>query len=46
MRDGWGGQRITVFPELDMVVVLTGGNYATHAPVNEIVTNYILPAVR
>ena len=46
MRDGWGGQRITVFPELDMVVILTGGNYATPAPVNEIVTNYILPAVR
>lgn len=46
MRDGWGGQRITIFPELDTVVVLTGGNYATHAPANEIVTNYILPAVR
>ena len=46
LRDGWGGQRITVFPELDMVVVLTGGNYATRAPVNEIVTNHILPAVR
>jgi len=46
MRDGWGGQRITIFPELDMVVVLTGGNYATHAPVNEIVIDYILPAIR
>lgn len=45
LRDGWGGQRITVFSELDMVVVLTGGNYATHAPINEIVTNHILPAV-
>jgi CubicO group peptidase (beta-lactamase class C family) len=27
---GWGGQWIGLFPDLDMVVVLTGGNYATH----------------
>jgi len=46
MRDGWGGQRITVFPDLDMVVILTGGNYATYAPVNEIITRYVLPAIR
>jgi CubicO group peptidase (beta-lactamase class C family) len=46
LRDGWGGQRITVFPDLDMVVVLTGGNYAAYAPVNEIITRHILPAVR
>ena len=46
LRDGWGGQRITVFPDLDMVVILTGGNYATYAPVNEMITRYILPAVR
>ena len=43
---GWGGQRIALFPDLDMVVVLTGGNYATHEPVYEILTRYILPAVR
>lgn len=24
---GWGGQRITVIPDLDMVVVTTGGYY-------------------
>ena len=46
LRDGWGGQRITVFPDLEMVVILTGGNYATYAPVNDIITRYILPAVR
>ena len=45
-RDGWGGQRIQVFPSLNMVVVLTGGNYAKEStPVNEIITRYILPAV-
>jgi len=43
---GWGGQRITLFPDLDMVVVLTGGNYATHEPVQEILTRHILQAVR
>jgi CubicO group peptidase (beta-lactamase class C family) len=43
---GWGGQRIALFPDLDMVVVLTGGNYATHEPVYEILTRYILPAVQ
>jgi CubicO group peptidase (beta-lactamase class C family) len=43
---GWGGQRIIVFPSLDMVVVFTGGNYVGASPVDEIVTRYILPAVR
>jgi CubicO group peptidase (beta-lactamase class C family) len=44
-RSGWGGQKIIVFPSLDMVVVFTGGNYAEPEPVDEIVTRYILPAV-
>ena len=44
---GWGGQRIYMFPSLDMVVVLTGGNYGTSQkePVDEIITLYVLPAV-
>ena len=46
LRTGWGGQRISVYPEVNMVVILTGGNYATAEPVNEIITRYILPAVR
>jgi CubicO group peptidase (beta-lactamase class C family) len=41
---GWGGQRITVFPSLDMVVVFTGGNYVQQEPVDEIISRYILPA--
>jgi CubicO group peptidase (beta-lactamase class C family) len=43
---GWGGQRISVFPSLDMVVVSTGGNYVAEDPVDEIITRFILPAVR
>jgi CubicO group peptidase (beta-lactamase class C family) len=45
---GWGGQTITVFPDLDMVVVLTGGSYwepPRHSP-EAIVTRYVLPSVR
>jgi CubicO group peptidase (beta-lactamase class C family)/penicillin V acylase-like amidase (Ntn superfamily) len=42
---GWGGQRIIVFPSLDMVLVFTGWNYVGEEPVDEIVTQYILPAV-
>jgi len=44
--EGWGGQRIIVFPRLDMVVVFTGGNYVDEDPVDEIVARHILPAVR
>ena len=37
LASGWGGQKIVVFPSLDMVVILTGGNYATHEPDLEII---------
>jgi len=43
---GWGGQRIIVLPAWEMVVVFTGGNYASGDPSEEILTRYILPAVR
>lgn len=46
LRTGWGGQRITVFPSLEMVVVFTGGNHATPDPENEIMTRHVLPSVR
>ena len=42
---GWGGQRVDIFPGLEMVVVMTGGNYVLEDPGNEIVEKYILPAV-
>jgi len=42
---GWGGQHIMVLPELDAVVVFTGGNYVTHRPPFEILEDYLLPAL-
>ena len=36
---GWGGQRSIVFPELNMVVVFTGGNYIGEEPVEEMVVD-------
>ena len=41
---GWGGQRLMVFPALELVVVMTGGNYVEDEPVDEILIRYILPA--
>lgn len=43
---GWGGQRIIVLPDWEMVVVFTGGNYASADPSEEILTRYVLPAVQ
>ena len=43
--DGWGGQNIMVFPELDTVVVFTGGNYTTKTVEFKILEKYILPAI-
>ena len=43
---GWGGQEIMVFPELDMVVVFTGGNYASKTTLFELIEEYIIPAVQ
>ena len=42
---GWGGQRIAVFPTLEMVAIFTGSNYVTSSPINHLITEYILPAV-
>lgn len=42
---GWGGQFIMIFPQLDMVVVFTGGNYLTYRPAFEILKKYIMPAL-
>ncbi|HYQ55930.1 MAG TPA: serine hydrolase [Draconibacterium sp.] len=43
--NGWGGQVITVIPDLDMVVVFTSGNWATKSKLFKLMENYILPAV-
>ncbi|MBD3289309.1 serine hydrolase [candidate division KSB1 bacterium] len=41
---GWGGQFIMVIPDLNMVVVFTGGNYTSHRPSFEILKKYVVPA--
>ncbi len=43
--EGWGGQKIAVFPSLDMVVVFTGANYLTNPPCDDILRDYIIPAI-
>jgi len=42
---GWGGQKIMVLPELDMVVVFTGANYDANEHQFEILEKFILPAI-
>lgn len=42
---GWGGQQIIVISQLNAVIVFTGGNYLSYVPVDEIMLNYILPAL-
>jgi CubicO group peptidase (beta-lactamase class C family) len=41
---GNGGQRIYLWPTLDMVVVITGGSYNEQSPSDEIQIKYLLPA--
>ncbi len=42
---GWGGQMITVLPDQDLVVVLTGGNYLTSDPADAVVRYFVLEAL-
>ena len=42
---GWGGQFIIVTPELNTVIVLTGGNYEDKVRIFNILTNYVIPAI-
>ncbi len=43
---GWGGQYIMIIPELNSVVVFTGGNYTSFRPPFDILKKYILPALK
>ena len=51
MASGNGGQKINIWPELDMITVFTGGNYNSYqlygksTPPNEMIPNYILKAI-
>jgi CubicO group peptidase (beta-lactamase class C family) len=39
---GNGGQKIYIWPKLNMVTVITGGNYNTQSPSDELIEKYIL----
>jgi CubicO group peptidase (beta-lactamase class C family) len=41
---GNGGQKIYIWEEQNMVTVITGGNYNTTSPSDELIRKYILPA--
>ena len=51
LATGNGGQKINIWPELDMITVFTGGNYNSYAlygkstPPNEMIPKYILKAI-
>lgn len=45
MATGNGGQKIFLWPALDLVVVMTGGNYNTQSYANVLAIKYILPKV-
>jgi CubicO group peptidase (beta-lactamase class C family) len=42
---GWGGQNIFVFPELNVVVVTTGGTYTSSTRIMSLLERYIIPAL-
>jgi CubicO group peptidase (beta-lactamase class C family) len=41
---GNGGQKIYIWQEQNMVTVITGGNYNSQSPSDELIKKYILPA--
>jgi CubicO group peptidase (beta-lactamase class C family) len=41
---GNGGQKIYIWEEQNMVTVITGGNYNTQSPSDDLIKKYILPA--
>lgn len=51
LASGNGGQKINIWPELNMITVFTGGNYNSYAlygkstPPNEMIPKYILKAL-
>jgi CubicO group peptidase (beta-lactamase class C family) len=42
---GWGGQNIFVFPDLNTVVVTTGGTYTRSTRTMSLLERYIIPAI-
>ena len=44
VAQGNGGQKIYIWEQQNMVTVITGGNYNTQSPSDELIIKYILPA--
>ncbi|MFC1980043.1 serine hydrolase domain-containing protein [Chloroflexota bacterium] len=42
---GWGGQNIVVFPDLNAVVVTTGGTFTSSTKTFALLERYIIPAI-
>lgn len=45
VRTGWGGQALAVFPSLDTLVVVTGGDYVQQSFVSELIGSHVVPAI-
>lgn len=45
VRTGWGGQAIVLLPDLDTLVVLTGGDYLLRTRAEELITDFVLRAI-
>jgi CubicO group peptidase (beta-lactamase class C family) len=43
---GWGGQKISILPEMNMVVVFTGANYKSNVHNFKITERFIIPAAQ
>ena len=44
VADGLAGQAIAIFPSLDMVVVVTSGNYGAPEREHDLIANHVLPS--
>lgn len=42
---GYGGQKIMIFPEINTVVVFTGGNWTSEVQTFKFLKKYVLPAI-
>jgi CubicO group peptidase (beta-lactamase class C family) len=45
LASGNGGQKIYIVPSLDLIVVMTGGNYNVNSPTTAIMAKELLPAM-
>lgn len=44
--NGWGGQKIVVIPDLNTVIVMTGGTFTSKVKEFKLLKKYIIPAIK